>query len=84
MEQEKKIEELEGTVNKLARSKQKSSIELAGIKKELRSSAQLAKTDESERIATIQQLESQLKITHEALEEVKKRENQVRINSVCP
>lgn len=77
LEQGKTIEELENAVNKLAKSKHKTSAELHDLKNELEMTENEAKAKKVRSSQTMQQLNSELQTTKQALEESRVREKQV-------
>ena len=77
LEQGKTIEELENAVNKLAKSKHKTSAELHDLKNELEMTENEAKAKKARSSQTVQQLNSELQTTKQALEESRVREKQV-------
>lgn len=77
LEQGKTIEELENAVNKLAKSKHKTSAELHDLKNELEMTENEAKAKKARSSQTVQQLNSELQTTKQALEESRGREKQL-------
>ena len=78
LEQGKTIEELENAVNKLAKSKHKTSAELHDLKNELEMTETQAREKKAKTSQTLQQINSELQTTKQALEESRVREKQVR------
>lgn len=80
LEQGKTIEELENAVNKLAKSKHKTSAELHDLRNELEMTETQAREKKAQSSQTMQQLKSELQTTKQALDESRVREKQVRRN----
>lgn len=78
LEQGKTIEELENTVNKLAKSKHKTNTELHDLRNELEMTETEAREKKAQTSKTLQQLSSELQTTKQALDESRDREKQVR------
>lgn len=77
LEQGKTIEELENAVNKLAKSKHKTSTELHDLKNELEMTETQAREKKAQTSQTLQQLNGDLQTTKQALEECRLREKQL-------
>ncbi|XP_068731254.1 coiled-coil domain-containing protein 170-like [Montipora capricornis] len=77
LEQGKTIEELENAVNKLAKSKHKTSAELHDLKNELEMTETQAREKKAQTSQTLQQLNGDLQTTKQALEECRLREKQL-------
>ena len=77
LEQGKTIEELENAVNKLAKSKHKTSAELHDLKNEMVMTENDTKQKKARSSQTMQQINSELQTTKHALEESRVREKQV-------
>lgn len=77
LEQGKTIEELENAVNKLAKSKHKTSAELHDLKNELEMTENQHREKKARSSETLQQVNSELQVTKRALEESRIREKQV-------
>ena len=80
LEQGKTIEELENAVNKLAKSKHKTSAELHDLRNELEMTETQAREKKAQSSQTMHQLKSELQTTKQALDESRVREKQVRRN----
>ena len=78
LEQGRTIEDLENTVNKLAKSKHKTSAELHDLRSELEVTEANAREKKAQSSQTVQQLNRELQTTKQALEESRVREKQVR------
>ena len=78
LEQGRTIEDLENTVNKLAKSKHKTSAELHDLRSELEMTEANAREKKAQSSQTVQQLNGELQTTKQALEESRVREKQVR------
>ena len=78
LEQGRTIEDLENTVNKLAKSKHKTSAELHDLRSELEMTEANAREKKAQSSQTVQQLNRELQTTKQALEESRVREKQVR------
>lgn len=83
LEQGKTIEELENAINKLAKSKHKTSTELHDLKNEMEMTENEHREKKARSSETVQQLNSELKTTKRALEESRVREKQVDTVSYC-
>ncbi|XP_067031733.1 coiled-coil domain-containing protein 170-like [Acropora muricata] len=77
LEQGKTIEELENTVNKLAKSKHKTNTELHDLRNELEMTETEAREKKAQTSKTLQQLSSELQTTKQALDESRDREKQL-------
>ena len=77
LEQGKAIEDLEQTVNKLAKSKHKTTTALAGMKNELEASEYEARETKAKSSASVHQLARELESIKVNLEETRLREKQV-------
>lgn len=77
LEQGKTIEDLENAINKLAKSKHKTSAELHDLKNELEITENEHREKKAKSSQTMQQLNSELQTTKQALEESRMREKQV-------
>ena len=77
LEQGKTIEDLENAVNKLAKSKHKTSAELHDLRSELEMTETQAREKKAKSSQTLQQLSSELQTTKQALDESRLREKQV-------
>jgi len=77
LEQYKTIEDLEQAVNKLARSKQKTALELKEVKSELGAAENETRENKAKSDVTMQQIASELLTTKQALEETRTREKQL-------
>lgn len=78
LEQGRTIEDLENTVNKLAKSKHKTSAELHDLRSELEMTEANAREKKAQSSQAVQQLNRELQTTKQALEESRVREKQVR------
>lgn len=78
LEQGKTIEDLENAVNKLAKSKHKTGAKLHDLKNELEMTEAQAREKKARSLQTLQQLNSELQTTKQALEESRVREKQVQ------
>lgn len=83
LEQGKTIEELENAINKLAKSKHKTSTELHDLKNEMEMTENEHREKKARSSETVQQLNSELQTTKRALEESRVREKQVDTVSYC-
>lgn len=77
LEQGRTIEDLENTVNKLAKSKHKTSAELHDLRSELEMTEANAREKKAQSSQTVQQLNRELQTTKQALEESRVREKQL-------
>lgn len=77
LEQGRTIEELENAVNKLAKSKHKTSAELHDLRNELEMTETQAREKKAQSSQTMQQLKSELQTTKHALDESRVREKQL-------
>ena len=77
LEQYKTIEDLEQAVNKLAKSKQKTALELKEVKSELGAAECETRENKAKSDVTMQQIASELLTTKQALQETRTRERQV-------
>ncbi|XP_022792806.1 coiled-coil domain-containing protein 170-like [Stylophora pistillata] len=77
LEQGKTIEELENAINKLAKSKHKTSAELHDLKNEMEMTENEHREKKARSSETVQQLNSELQTTKRALEESRVREKQL-------
>ncbi|KAM7451441.1 hypothetical protein ABFA07_001100 [Porites harrisoni] len=77
LEQGRTIEDLENTVNKLAKSKHKTSAELLDLRSELEMTEANAREKKAQSSQTVQQLNRELQTTKQALEESRVREKQL-------
>lgn len=84
MEQSQKLEDMEQLVSKLAKSKDKSSRQLQGMKRGLRFTETEAKDEKAKISSSMSQLMVELNTVKETLRETKAREKQVRNKNAIP
>ena len=84
MEQSQKLEDMEQLVSKLAKSKDKSSRQLQGMKRGLRFTETEAKDEKAKISSSMSQLMVELNTVKETLRETRAREKQVRTKNAIP
>ena len=84
MEQSQKLEDMEQLVSKLAKSKDKSSRQLQGMKRGLRFTETEAKDEKAKISSSMSQLMVELNTVKETLRETRAREKQVRNKNAIP
>lgn len=78
LEQSQKLEDLEQLVSKLAKSKDKTSRQLQGVKRDLHLTETEAKEEKAKSSSNMNQLARELASVKETLEETRAREKQVK------
>ena len=78
MEQSRKLDDLEHLVGKLAKSKERTTRQLQGMKRDLHHTEADAKEEKAKRSSSMSQLMVELNTIKETLQETRAREKQVR------
>ncbi len=78
MEQSQKLDDLERLVGKLAKSKERTTRQLQGMKRDLHHTEADAKEEKAKRSSSMSQLMVELNSIKETLQETRTREKQVR------
>ena len=78
MEQSQKLDDLERLVGKLAKSKERTTRQLQGMKRDLHHTETEAKEEKAKRSSSMSQLMVELNSLKETLQETRSREKQVR------